>query len=167
MNCAHCNALLGDVRYVFALQGHGMEYSRPGETPSEQAVLTSRVITTLARYCSSACCKQQLPDRLERLALPATLQHNRVLGGPICPCGKCGTPVVMTQPHVAVIKGKVLVEPDGEEGVPVWFDILTVLCDGCDGAQAREMVDYLHGLTDETRLEHMMFSELSERAEPI
>ncbi len=162
MNCAHCNALLGDVRYVFALQDHGMEYSRPGETPSEQAVLTSRVITTLARYCSSACCKQQLPEQLERLALPANLQHNRVLGGPICPCGKCGTPVVMTQPHVAVIKGKVLMERD-DESAPVWLDILTVLCDECKGTQAREMVDYLHHSPDESRLEDMVPTE---RAEP-
>ena len=68
MNCAHCNALLGMFATFFALQGHGMEYSRPGETPSgQQAVLTSRVITTLARYCSSVCCKHQLPEQLEGL----------------------------------------------------------------------------------------------------
>lgn len=162
MNCAHCNALLGDVRYVFALQGHGMEYSRPGETPSEQAVLTSRVITTLARYCSSACCKQQLPDQLGRLALPATLQHNRVLGGPICTCGKCGTPVVMTQPHVAVIKGKVLMERD-DEGAPVWLDILTVLCEECRGAQAHEMVEFLCGELDPAGLADLILTERAEQ----
>ena len=73
MNCAHCNALLGDVRYVFALQGHGMEYSRPGETPSEQAVLTSRVITTLARYCSSAC--STTACSVDRFAPAANVAH--------------------------------------------------------------------------------------------
>lgn len=79
MNCAHCNALLRDVRYVFSLQGHGMEYSRPGETPSEQAVLTSRVITTLARYCCSVCCKQQLSNTtacsVDRIAPAANVAH--------------------------------------------------------------------------------------------
>lgn len=141
MKCATCEAPLGAVRYVFALQGHHMEYSRPGETPSDQAVLRPSVMTTLGRYCSSACCKQQLPERLEGLGLPAHLQHNRVLGGPLCPCGKCGKPVNMTQPHSAVIKGKVLLLANGEEDAPVWMDILSVLCPDCRNLAAQEMTE--------------------------
>jgi hypothetical protein len=73
MKCATCEAPLGSVRYVFALQGHHVEYSRSGDTPSDQAVLRPSVMTTLGRYCSSVCCKQQLPEQLESLGLPAHL----------------------------------------------------------------------------------------------
>lgn len=153
MKCATCEAPLGAVRYVFALQDHHVEYSRSGETPSDQAVLRPSVMTTSGRYCSSTCCKQQLPERLEGLGLPAHLQHNRVLGGPICPCGKCGKPVNMTQPHVAVIKGKVLLSASGEENAPVWFDILTVLCKDCMGLQAQQMMELVRDDADQVLLD--------------
>lgn len=154
--CATCGTPLGSVRYVFALQGHQVEYTRPGDTPNSQALLRPSVMTTLGRYCSSDCCKRQLAEQLERLGLPAELQHNRVMGGPICPCGHCGKPVDMTQTHAAVIKGKVLLRPDGEEDNPVWFDMLTVLCQDCLGHTARAMMTLSH--RHENTLEEDMFT---------
>ena len=138
--CATCQIPLGSVRYVFALQGHHVEYTRPGDTPTSQALLQPSVMTTLGRYCSSACCKKQLGAQLNRMGLPVALQNNRVMGGPICPCGRCGKPVAMTESHAAVIKGKVLLRWDGAEDYPTWFDMLTVLCQDCQGIEALAMM---------------------------
>jgi hypothetical protein len=143
--CATCEIPLGTVRYVFALQDHHVEYTLPGDTPTSQALLRPSVMTTLGRYCSSACCKKQLGAQLNRLGLPVALQNNRVMGGPICPCGRCGKPVTMTQSHAAVIKGKVLLRRDGLEDDPEWFDMLTVLCQDCQGIQALAMMALSRG----------------------
>lgn len=164
MKCATCEVPLGAVRYVFALQGHHVEYSRCGDTPSDQAVLRPSVMTTLGRYCCSACCKQQVPEQLEGLGLPTHLQHNRVLGGPICPCGRCGKPVYMTQPHAAVIKGKVLLLANGEEDAPVWLDILTVLCKDCMGLTAQEMMALARTDTDQVESDASLSEQRAVRA---
>lgn len=164
MKCATCEAPLGAVCYVFALQGHHVEYSRCGDTPSDQAVLRPSVMTTLGRYCSSACFKQELPEQLECLGLPTHLQHNRVLGGPICPCGKCGKPVNMTQPHAAVIKGKVLLLANGEEDAPTWLDILTVLCKDCMGLTEQEMMALARPDTDQIESDASLSEQRAIRA---
>lgn len=133
MQCHCCHAPLASVRYVFAIQRHHLEYEQQDEVTEAQAMLYTSELTTLERYCSSACCKQELAVQLEKLGLPPQLQHNRILGGPICPCGKCGKPVDMTKPHVAVVKGKVQSDSEGNEDVPDWLDMLTVLCANCFG----------------------------------
>lgn len=96
-----------------------------------------RALTTLSRFCSSACCKQQLAGLLQAQGLAPHLQHNRVGGGPIAPCGKCGKPVNMNQPHGAWIKGKVTADiQNGEDDLPVWLDVFTVVCPDCAGPYA-------------------------------
>ncbi len=140
MQCPTCEQALGGVRHVFALQAQKVEYTLPGETPNEQAALSPLALTTLKRYCTSACCKAQLPELLEQLGLPAELKFNRVAGGPICPCGHCGKPVNMTQVHIGVIRGHVDLEPDGEESYPDAQTMHTVLCKKCMGAQSQELM---------------------------
>ena len=130
--CMECGTALGKTHHVFALQKHQIGYSQPGETPSEQALLTASTMTTIARFCSAPCCKNQLGELLQAQGLPVALQKNRVYGGPIAPCGKCGKPVDMSQPHGAWIKGKVTADLQmGEDSSPHWLDILTVVCTSC------------------------------------
>ena len=110
------------------------------------------ILTTMARFCSSVCCKQHLASLLEGQGLLGHLQHNRVYGGPIAPCGKCGKPVNMNQPHGAWIKGKVTADiQSGEDAQPDWFDVLTVVCDGCmgNGAAGQVESDMLTGMKGE------------------
>ncbi len=140
LKCPTCEKALGSARHVFALQAQQVEYTMPGDTPNEQAALSPLALTTLKRYCTSACCKAQLPELLEKLGLPAELQFNRVEGGPICPCGHCGKPVNMTQVHIGVIRGHVDLEPDGEESYPDAQTMHTVLCKKCMGAQSQELM---------------------------
>lgn len=68
----------------------------------------------------------------------------------------------MTQPYVAVIKGKVLMERH-DEGAPVWLDILTVLCEECRGTQAHEMVEFLCGELDPAGLADLILTERAEQ----
>jgi hypothetical protein len=127
---------LGASHRVFGFQRHQISYDLEGRTPDEQALIESCVITTMARFCSSGCCKQQLGRLLVEQGLPEHLQHNRVMCGPIVPCGKCGKPVNLTQPHGAWIKGKVTSDiQNGQDAAPDWFDILTVLCMSCAGME--------------------------------
>lgn len=137
MRCAACGKPLGGAHHVFAFQDHQIAYTREGNTPSEQALLQPGACTTIARFCSSACCKPHLGHLLSAQSLPAQYQHNRVSGGPIVACGKCGKPVNLTQPHGAWIKGKVTADiQNAEEAALDWLDVLAVLCAGCSGAQS-------------------------------
>ena len=148
--CSTCTTPLSGSHHFFGLQRHHITYSLPGDTPSEQAVMNPSILTTMARFCSSVCCKQQLASLLKGQRLPGHLQHNRVYGGPIAPCGKCGKPVNMSQPHGAWIKGKVTADiQNGEDAPPDWFDVLTVVCDSCIGNGAAGQVEQLeaHMLT--------------------
>lgn len=140
LKCPTCEKATGSARHVFALQAQQIEYTMPGDTPNEQAALSPLALTTLKRYCTSACCKAQLPELLEKLGLPAELQFNRVEGGPICPCGHCGKPVNMTQIHIGVIRGHVALKPNGEESYPNEQTMHTVLCKKCMGAQAQDLM---------------------------
>lgn len=140
LKCPTCEQTLSAERYVFALQAQQVQYTRHGESPDEQAVLTPLALKTLGRYCSKACCKTQLPERLEELGLPAGLQHHRMAGGPLYPCGKCGKPVNMTQTHIAVIRGDVTLTPDDEESYPNAQTMHTLLCKGCMDPQAQELM---------------------------
>jgi hypothetical protein len=50
----------------------------------------------------------------------------------------------MSQPHGAWIKGKVTADIQiGEDAPPDWFDVLTVVCDGCIGNGAAGQVAQL------------------------
>jgi hypothetical protein len=140
LKCPTCEQALGAARHVFALQAQHVQYTLRGKTPDEQAVLSPLGLTTLARYCTKACCKKQLPERLEQLGLPAGLQYQRVAGGPIAPCGHCGKPVNMTKAHIAVIRGDVTLEAHDEESHPDVQTIHTVLCKACLGTQAQELM---------------------------
>lgn len=130
--CYACRGTLKDSFQAFALQLNRIDYTLPGQTPSEQAFLQTSDSIVLVRFCSSACCKSKLGGLLELQGIPAGLQHNRVGGGPICPCGKCGKPVSLTQPHGAWLRAKYFFQADGEaEEFPDWFDVLTVMCMDC------------------------------------
>lgn len=143
LQCPTCQKSLASARHVFALQAQQVEYTQPGETPDEQAALKTLALTTLKRYCTSACCKAQLPELFEQLGLPAELQFNRVAGGPLCPCGHCGKPVNMTQVHVGVIRGHVTLESDGQERYPDAQTMHTILCKSCMGTHAQALMAFL------------------------
>ena len=50
----------------------------------------------------------------------------------------------MSQPHGAWIKGKVTADiQSGDDAPPDWFDVLTVVCDGCIGNGAAGQVEQL------------------------
>jgi hypothetical protein len=134
IQCQTCEQILGNSHRMFGYLWNQISYELAGETPSDQAVMKLRALSTLARFCSSDCCKQQLPGLLQAQGLAAHLQHNRVGGGPIAPCGQCGKPVDMSQPHGAWIKGKVTADiQNGEDDLPDWMDVLTVVCTSCGG----------------------------------
>ncbi len=141
--CPNCEQTLGEAQYAFALQAQQVEYTQPGETPDQQAVLTTLGLKTLGRYCSKACCKKQLPERLEQLGLPSEVQHHHVGGGPIWPCGHCGKPVNLTKPHISVIRGDVAGQPNDGESYPDVQTMHTVLCKGCLGTQAQELMAFV------------------------
>lgn len=125
--CDGCGVPIGSSLQAFALQHHTIEYALEGESPDEQAYLTLAGMDIKARFCSSACCKPQLPALLLAHGLPAAMAHNKLQGGPLHPCGKCGKPVNMTQPHGAYVRCK-LTPPDE---APDWFDVLALVCVGC------------------------------------
>jgi hypothetical protein len=127
---------------VFGFQHQHLYYERSGDTPTVQAILKPSNLAIGAWFCSSACCKQQLGNLLETQGFPGHLQHNRVQGGPIAPCGKCGKPVDMSEHHGAWIKGKVTADiQHGEDATPDWVDVLTVVCLNCAETAAKESVE--------------------------
>ena len=130
-HCDTCQQALGSTTYMFGAERHTLSYPLDGETPSEQALMTTSHGTVLGHYCSSACCKQQLGQQLAKQGLPEALQHNRVLGGPIVPCAKCGTVVNLAGPHTAWIKGKLELEPGDDKPTLAWMDVLAVSCESC------------------------------------
>lgn len=130
--CATCDVALDVEHFMFGAQVHHISYVLSGDTPSDQAYMQPSEVTTFVRYCSSECCYQQLASRLEDQGLPGHLQHHRVYGGPIEPCGKCGKPVNLCEPHVAWIKGDVRADiQNGEDAAPHCLDVMTVVCAGC------------------------------------
>lgn len=161
--CAACSTPLGGSHHMFGFQRNQITYSLPGETPSEQALMKPSILSTLGRFCCSACCKQQLASLLEAQGLPSHLQHNRVYGGPIAPCGKCGKPVNMSQPHGAWIKGKVTADiQNGVDAAPDWFDVLTVVCASCVGPEGFSGIDRQ---IDQKNTFEQLIQELAEHSE--
>lgn len=139
IRCQACEQVLGGSHRLFGFLWHQISYELAGETPSDQAVMKTRALTTVARFCCSDCCMQQLARLLQAQGLAAHLQHNRVLGGPIAPCGKCGKPVNLCEPHGAWIKGKVTANiQNGEDSLPDWLDVLAVVCASCCGPYAAD-----------------------------
>lgn len=70
----------------------------------------------------------------------------------------------MTQPHAAVIKGKVLLLANGEEDAPVWLDILTVMCRDCMGLNAQEMMALARTDTDQVESDASLSEQRAVRA---
>lgn len=137
--CTTCAAPLGGRHQLFGFQSNQLSYELPGETPSDQALMRPSQLSFHARFCGSTCCERQLAALLEEQGLPSHLQQNRVYGGPIATCGKCGKPVNMTQPHGAWIRGEVTSPiQQGVDAAPAWFDVLTVVCAGCTVQVAAE-----------------------------
>lgn len=133
--CDACKKDLSATQYAVALQHHTIDYTLPGDTPDDQACLDVGHTTTFATFCSSACCKEKLPDLLISQGLAPGLAANRVFGGPLYPCAKCGGLVNLTQPHGAWTKLKKNMElVDGSlQGCAEWFDVLAVVCSSCCG----------------------------------
>lgn len=132
LRCQACNAPLENSFQAFAFQLNQIQYTRPGETPSQQAHLNAGGPQVVARFCNSGCCKPALGPLLKAQGIAAHYSENRVHGGPICPCGKCGKPVNLTQTHGAWVRAKFGLDENGlPDAHPDWFDVLTVVCSSC------------------------------------
>ena len=138
--CKVCGAALHKTHYALAWQFHAISYTRPGDTPEEQAVLNLDSTAVRARFCSKACFHQGLRPALEADGLPAGLAEHRVLGGPIHPCVKCGKPVNLMASHPAWVRCKQTMIPQDDEEIslPDWFDVMGVECADCDFSLASE-----------------------------
>ncbi|MCZ8016229.1 MAG: hypothetical protein O9274_11065 [Limnobacter sp.] len=131
-SCYACNSELGKAFQALAFQSHRIEYTRQGNTPSEQAFMEAEAEYIPAYFCSSNCCKSKLGELLAAQGIAEHFKDNRVYGGPICPCGKCGKPVNMTQSHNAWVRGKFFFSAlEEDDRTADWFDVLTVVCKAC------------------------------------
>ena len=139
-HCKVCGAAIGKTHYALAWQFHAISYTRPGDTPEEQAVLNLDSTAVRASFCSKSCFHQGLTAALAAEGLPEKIAHQRVLGGPLYPCVKCGTPVNLMASHPAWVRCKQTMVAQGDEeiGLPDWFDVMGVECPACDLSQTSE-----------------------------
>ena len=135
--CGACGKPLEGVHYAFAVQTNTIQYPHRGATPEDGATMTYTGLSVKERFCCSSCCKCRLADLLEEEGLPAELQFNRVLAGPITTCGKCAKLVNLTDSHVAYTKGKHSWMISGDELISkiVYCDVLAVVCALCAGIE--------------------------------
>ncbi len=125
--CEACGIDLGTSFRAFALTTNTVSYPNDGRTPDQQAVMVYHDRQIKARFCSSDCLKTKLVLLLESQGLPAEAAHGRIGAGPLHPCGVCGKPVNMTQPHIAASKGK------HTNAEIVYADMLALICPSCAG----------------------------------
>ena len=139
-HCQVCGAAIGKTHYALAWQFHEIVYTRPGDTPDEQAVLNLDSTAIRASFCSKSCFHLGLGAALAAEGLPEEIASQRVLGGPLYPCVKCCTPVnLMASPPAWVrCKQTMIVQGDKEVGLPDWFDVMGVECPACDLSQVGE-----------------------------
>ena len=136
-NCGACGEPLEGVHYAFTLQTNTIQSPHRGDTPADGATMTFTGLSVRERFCCSACCKGRLADLLQAEGLPAEMQFNRVLAGPIATCGKCAKPVDLTDSHVAYTKGKHSWVKSGDELISEidYCDVLAVVCALCAGME--------------------------------
>ena len=160
LTCQTCEEPLAKTHRIFAFQSHHIHYLKRGNTPDEQAVLYPENTWVLASFCSSACRKPHLGTLLEAQGLSEHLQHQRLGAGPITPCAKCGKPVDMTQPHGGWVKGKFTVELESDTPCSLdHFDLMAVVCPGCDGGWMGVLFRASLGLDDDHMAEDEVVAE--------
>lgn len=125
-----------------------------------------------------SCCKLRMSNSVDpgvqvppfplstknRTECPAASEIRR----PIYPCGKCGKPVNVMEPHGAWISGPVSSgDPQDENNAPDWFDMLTVLCKSCGAALATESRAAEVGLPQQASFEDLLraLARIDEEAE--
>lgn len=129
--CATCGSALADSRYSFALSVNCMVL-HPGAEDAEPDHELKLLKWPVAHFCSHGCCKTTLPALLPAYGFPEAVKDQRIGQGVIEPCGACGKPVNLTQPHKACQKNRCLwMDPQGDPDV-AWMDIMAVPCANCD-----------------------------------
>ena len=112
------------------------DYDRPGETPDDQATITTLRDDVLGEYCDAVCA---MPSALLVL-FERGLRHAGGGAGPIETCAKCGGPVDLTEPHVTYQL------MDQTETRKPWLisiqphdaEVLAYVCQRCDGDLAAD-----------------------------
>ena len=131
--CSFCEHAAPYTHRAFSRQRHQVEYTRDGDTPNDMAHLTILEGEILSRYCAKLCETLGLAYDLSELGLPSHIVNSRVEAGPVCPCIRCGKPVLLTHPHTAWVRAEIeMVQQEGENRAsPNWFDVMAVECDAC------------------------------------